>query len=197
MSTRLSAAAGAAIRRLRQARGWTLAELGARSGVPLSSLSKVELGQTSLGYDVLIRLCAALEVDVEHLIRAQAAPDPTQTKPTGRRAVVRAGEGDSVDLGGLAGLSAAGDLLRRDFTPVVLEVRDTERTGGLLRAPGDAYLLVLNGAVVMHSDVYAPLVLRRGDGVFFDGQMGFALTAETDWAAQALFIHQGERVSEA
>jgi transcriptional regulator with XRE-family HTH domain len=48
MSSRLSAKAGVAIRKLRLAGGWTLAQLSERSGVPLSTLSKVELGQTSL-----------------------------------------------------------------------------------------------------------------------------------------------------
>jgi hypothetical protein len=46
MSARLSASAGLAIRKLRLAGGWTLAQLSEKSGVPFSTLSKVELGQT-------------------------------------------------------------------------------------------------------------------------------------------------------
>lgn len=196
MTTRLSAAAGAAIRRLRHAKGWTLAELGARSAVPLSTLSKVELGQTSLGYDVLVRLCRALEVDIDHLIRPQLQPaGPTRSQP-GRRSVVRAGEGEPLDLGGLAGVSGAADLLHRDFTPVVLEVAEAQRTGRLLRCRGDAYLMVLSGAVVMHSEIYAPLPLARGDGVLFDGEMGFALTSRDGQASQVLLVHQGDNVAE-
>lgn len=193
MSSRLSAAAGAAIRRLRHGKGWTLAELSARSGVPLSSLSKVELGQTSLPYDVLIRLCRALDVDVEHLVRPEPLPAPPRCR-AGRRSVVRAGEGEAEVVGGHGATIGAADLLRRDFTPVVLEVQDGRRSGGLIRAKGDAYLRVLSGEVIMHSEVYAPLPLQCGDAVFFDGEMGFALTAPGETASQVLLIHQGDRL---
>lgn len=195
MTNRLSAAAGAAIRRLRRERGWRLADLSVRSGVPLSSLSKVELGQTSLGYEVLIRLCHALEVDIDHLV-AQAPPGDPTPAAAGRRAVIRAGQGEPCDLGGLSGLVSATELLRRTFTPVVLEVVDTQRTGGLLRAPGEAYLMVLLGQAIMHSDAYAPLCLSPGDGVYFDAEMGFALTAQGEPPARVLLIHQGESLSE-
>ena len=60
MRSRLSDKTGAAIRRLRLARGWSLAQLGEASGVPVSTLSRVELGQNALNYDKLIRLCRAL-----------------------------------------------------------------------------------------------------------------------------------------
>lgn len=196
MSSRLSAAAGAAIRRLRQGKGWTLAELSTRSGVPLSSLSKVELGQTSLAYDVLIRVCRALEVEVDHLVRPESLPSPPRAR-SGRRSVVRAGEGEPRRLGGHAASIGATDLLQRDITPVVLEICETRRNGSLMRARGDAYLRVLSGAVVMHSEVYAPLALQPGDAVFFDGEMGFALTAPDGQPSQVLLIHQGDRLLEA
>ncbi len=195
MTSRLSSAAGAAIRRLRRDRGWTLADLSARSGVPLSSLSKVELGQTSLGYEVLIRLCRALEVDIDHLIRQspQADVPPPQAA---RRAVIRAGQGEPWDRGGLNGLVGAAELLRRTFTPVVLEVVERRCSGGLLRGPGEAYLLALSGRALMHSDAYAPLPISQGDGVYFDAEMGFALTAQDETPAKVLLIHQGDKLSE-
>jgi transcriptional regulator with XRE-family HTH domain len=195
MTNRLSAAAGAAIRRLRRDRGWTLADLSARSGVPLSSLSKVELGQTSLGYEVLIRLCRALEVDIDHLVR-QAPPDGPAPPQAARRAVIRAGQGELRELGGASGIAGATELLRRNFTPVVLEVVETQHTGGLLRAPGEAYLMVLEGRALMHSDAYAPLPVAQGDGVYFDAEMGFALTTQDERPARVLLIHPGERLSE-
>lgn len=191
MTNRLSAAAGAAIRRLRRDRGWTLADLSARSGVPLSSLSKVELGQTSLGYEVLIRLCRALEVDIDHLVR-QAPLDGPAPPQAARRAVIRAGQGELRELGGASGIAGATELLRRHFTPVVIEVVATQHTGGLLRAPGEAYLMVLEGRALMHSDAYAPLSVAQGDGVYFDAEMGFALTAQDETPARILLIHSGD-----
>ncbi|MDP3384079.1 MAG: XRE family transcriptional regulator [Phenylobacterium sp.] len=195
MTNRLSAAAGAAIRRLRRDRGWTLADLSTRSSVPLSSLSKVELGQTSLGYEVLIRLCRALDVEIDHLLRPDPLSEPAPAQAA-RRAVIRAGEGEPRDFGGLTGLAGATDLLRRTFTPVVFEVVNNQPVGGLLRASGEAYLMVLSGQIVMHSDAYAPLSLGQGDSVYFDGQMGFGLTTGGDGPARALLVHQGEDIAQ-
>jgi transcriptional regulator with XRE-family HTH domain len=96
MRQRLSSGAGLAVRKLRLAKGLTLAELSERSGVPLSSLSKLELGQVSLTYDKLMRLCRSLEVDLEHVIRHEAEAAPA---PSGRRVVTRAGEGRAARVG--------------------------------------------------------------------------------------------------
>lgn len=191
MTNRLSAAAGAAIRRLRRDRGWTLADLSTRSGVPLSSLSKVELGQTSLGYEVLIRLCRALDVEIDHLLRPDPLSEPAPAQAA-RRAVIRAGQGEPRDLGALTGLAGGAELLRRSFTPLVLNIPGTTNPGSLLRGTGEAYLMVLAGAVMMHSDAYAPLSLDQGDGVYFDAEMGFTLTARDGTPAKALLIHQGD-----
>lgn len=195
MSNRLSAAAGAAIRRLRRDRGWTLADLSARSGVPLSSLSKVELGQTSLGYEVLIRLCRALDVEIDHLVRPDGRSDPSPPQ-TARRAVIRAGQGEPRHLGGLPGLAGATELLRRSFTPVVLDIAGPGSPGALIRGAGEAYLMVLQGAVVMYSEPYAPLSLGQGDGVYFDAAMGFALGTQDETPAQVLLIHQDEDIAQ-
>ena len=72
MRSKLSDKTGAAIRKLRLARGWSLATLSEESGVPISTLSRVELGQNALNYDKLVRLCRALEVDLEGLMTREA-----------------------------------------------------------------------------------------------------------------------------
>ena len=41
------------------------------------------------------------------------------------------------------------------------------------------------------------LRLKPGDAVFFDGEMGFALTAPDGQPSQVLLIHQGDRLLEA
>ena len=65
MRSRLSDKIGPALRKLRLARGWSLVTLSEQSGVPVSTLSRVELGQNALNSDKLVRLCRALEVDLE------------------------------------------------------------------------------------------------------------------------------------
>ncbi len=200
MSSRLSAKAGLAIRKLRLAGGWTLAQLSDRSGVPLSTLSKVELGQTSLSYENLLRICKGLEIDMARLIGAEAdgtvGVAPGQVAPpasVGRRAVVRAGEGDILDLPAGRGRIAGADLLRKAFTPVMIAVSMASlEAQGYRRDDGEAYVLVVEGELVLHSELYAPLQLKCGDGVYFDARSGYALVKSGDSPCRALLVFAGD-----
>lgn len=202
MSSRLSAKAGLAIRKLRLAGGWTLAQLSDRSGVPLSTLSKVELGQTSLSYENLLRICKGLEIDMARLIRAEAegmvgtpvAADPSPLA-LGRRSVCRAGEGDPADLPSGRARMAAADLTRKAITPIHcdVEVRSLEEHGGFHRDEGEAYLHILAGKLTLLSELYAPLRLETGDGVYFDARAGYALLNAGDEACKAMLVFAGRR----
>ncbi len=197
MRSRLSAKAGQAIRKLRLARGWTLAQLREKTGVPLSTLSKVELGQTSLSYENLLRICRGLEIDMERLIGAEADGErtPANAGASGRRAVVRAGEGDATDLPCGIGRVAGGDLVRKAFTPVVVDVtaQTLDAHGGLHRDEGEVYVMVLDGELTVHSDIYAPLKLRPGDGVYLDARSGYALVRNGATPCRALLVFSGDR----
>lgn len=201
MSSRLSAKAGLAIRKLRLAGGWTLAQLSERSGVPLSTLSKVELGQTSLSYENLLRICKGLEIDMARLIGAEAdgmlgSSSGSTTPPTalGRRAVVRAGEGEAVDLPWGPGRVGAADLMRKSLTPVTCEVEalSVEAQGGFRFSEGEAWLSVLDGGLSLHSELYAPLHLVAGDGVYFDARAGYALVRTSENPCKALLVFAGD-----
>ncbi|MDP2261439.1 MAG: helix-turn-helix transcriptional regulator [Caulobacter sp.] len=201
MSSRLSAKAGLAIRKLRLAGGWTLAQLSERSGVPLSTLSKVELGQTSLSYENLLRICKGLEIDMARLIGAEAdgmlGSTTTPAAPPaalGRRAVVRRGEGEVVDLPWGPGRVGAGDLIRKAFTPVMCDVEamSVQAQGGFRYSAGEAWLSVLDGALSLHSELYAPLHLVAGEGVYFDGRAGYALVRDSEAPCKALLLLAGD-----
>ena len=55
---------GQALRTIRSRLRLTLAETSARTGVAVSTLSKVENGQLSLTYDKLVQLSEGLEIDI-------------------------------------------------------------------------------------------------------------------------------------
>ncbi len=190
MRARLSTEVGHAVRKLRMAKGLTLAQLSDRSGVPLSSLSKAELGQVALTHDKLLRLCRALDVDLERTLWMEAETAPMAA---GRRSVIRAGEGEPGRLGPHATRAAAGELLSKSFSPlfVDIEVSDLADHGPLQTGAGEMFLLVLEGAVVLHSEVYAPLRLAAGDSIYFDGRAGYALLAEGG-PAKAMLVVTGE-----
>src|SRR3546814_18995090 len=55
---------GAALREFRAERGLTLAELSQRTGLPVSSLSKIENDKVELTIDKLLRISLALDVNI-------------------------------------------------------------------------------------------------------------------------------------
>ena len=196
MRPQASGKIGAAIRKLRLAKGWTLAELSDQCGVPLSTLSRVELGQNALNYEKLVRLCHVLDVDLQGLVAREA--DNTFA-PSGRRSVTRAGQGEPVTLGGQTGRHAAPDLLSKQLTPIVLDLTATSlaQHGPMRTLVGEAYLLILSGEAVLHSEIYAPLVLATGDAVYFDGRSAHALLATAETGASALLVAAGAQPLEA
>lgn len=190
MRARMSDRTGAAIRKLRLSRGWSLAALSEQSGVPISTLSRVELGQNALNYEKLMRLCQALEVDLEGLVTREAE---TSTAASGRRSVIRAGDGPPTRLAGNTGRRAASDLLSKSLSPIILDitVRSPDAHGPFATHGGEAYVLVIEGAIEFHSHLYAPLPLRAGDGVYFDAAAGYALIAP-QLPAKVLLVASGE-----
>jgi transcriptional regulator with XRE-family HTH domain len=190
MRSGLTDKTGAAIRKLRLARGWSLAQLSEESGLPISTLSRVELGQNALNHDKLVRLCRALEVDLEGLVTREAEG---AAAPSGRRSVTRAGEGAPTKVAANAARRDAADLLSKSFSPLILDVtaRSLEAHGPLAVHAGEAYVLVLSGAVEFHGHLYAPLALAVGDSVYFDAASGYALLAPKA-PARVLLIASGE-----
>lgn len=195
MRSRMSDRTGAAIRKLRLSRGWSLAALSEQSGVPISTLSRVELGQNALNYEKLMRLCRALEVDLEGLVTREAETAPAAS---GRRSVVRSGEGPPTRLAGNTGRRAAADLLSKSLSPIILDVtaRSLDIHGPLANHGGEAYALVLDGDVEFHSHLYAPLPLRTGDGVYFDAAAGYAFVAP-NLPGRVLLVASGETAFDA
>ncbi len=77
-------AVGRILSDLRRSKGWTLSEVSKMTGVAISTLSKIENGQTQPAYSVLTRLAAGLEIDFVDLLGgsttsgfpARRAPSP-------------------------------------------------------------------------------------------------------------------------
>ena len=69
------AAVGRRLRQVRKARQLTLKQLSEASGVPVSTLSKMELAQVSVSYEKLAAAARALNVDIAQLFRASGTAD--------------------------------------------------------------------------------------------------------------------------
>ncbi|EHM01345.1 DNA-binding helix-turn-helix protein [Acetobacteraceae bacterium AT-5844] len=182
---------GESVRAARQAQGLTLKEVSARSGLAVSTLSKVENGQMSLTYDKLLALSEGLRVNVATLFET---PGSAPARPVmARRSISRRGQGQRLHTDWYEYLYQFTDLARKRMIPIMAELhaRTIEEFGDLIRHGGEEYFYVIEGRVEVHTEFYAPDVLEPGDGIYLDSTMGHAYLNAGDRPARAVVVCSG------
>ena len=175
---------GEAIRSLRNRLGLTLRSVSERTGMAVSTLSKLEKGHISLSYDKLMTLSTAFGVDMAELLGPASSTPPAGGN--GRRVIQRAGDGYDVETRSYRQKYLATDLLNKLGTPLIAESRArtleefTEEFGGLIHHQGEEFAYVLQGEIEFHTELYAPTRLKAGDSVYFDSEMGHAYLKASD-----------------
>lgn len=175
---------GEAIRSLRNKLGLTLTAVSERTGMAISTLSKLEKGHISLSYEKLMTLSTAFGVDMAELLGPASSAAPAGGN--GRRVVQRAGEGYLVETRSYNQLYLATDLLNKLGTPLIAESRArtlaefTAEFGGFIHHQGEEFGYVLEGEIEFHTELYAPVRLKKGDSVYFDSEMGHAYLKAAD-----------------
>ena len=181
---------GTVLREIRTEHGWTLADVSKRTGMPISTLSKIETGKMSLSYEKLLRISRGLDIDITRLF-ATATPAPASpSTATGRRSITLKGEGPSIRTATYNYIYPSADLLNKTLNPMIIDVqvRSIEDFGELMRHPGEEYVLVLEGQVEFYCDLYAPSLLSTGDSVYFDGAMGHGYVAVGEGPCRILSV---------
>lgn len=172
---------GAALRGFRTERGWTLAQVSEKSGLPVSTLSKIENDKSELTIDRLLRISLALDFNI-----ADVFGSPTNqfvaSEGSTRRSITRVGEGEKVVSKNGTYNYQAYEILRKSITPVVAEVRarTLEEFGEFHRHRGEEFVYVIEGELAVYTDTYTPAYLKAGDTIFFDSGMGHAYVAVGD-----------------
>ena len=172
---------GRALQRLRKGRDWTLAAVSEKTGVAVSTLSKIENNQSSPSYDVLIRLAAGLDIGLFELLRGGSF----SAFASGARAITRAGQGVPyrTPLGEYQALSA--ELAKKAMQPSFVRLPvGKEKPDALSSHGGEEFVYVLRGSTKFFMDPYSPVVLNEGDSVHFDSLMPHGFTAvgeEESW----------------
>lgn len=170
---------GARLRQVRKARQMTLKELSAVSGVPVSTLSKMELAQVSVSYEKLAAAARALNVDIALLFR----PSGPVTAPVPATVVV-----DS--LPDSAGYSTgtydyhplAGAFPERCMTPAYARIiaRERGQFDDFIRHPGQEFALVLSGRVRILFETGEAVSIGPQETAYFDSQVGHIYLSESE-----------------
>lgn len=179
----------ALIRGLRSRQGWTLKEMSVKSGIPVSTLSKVEHGQLTLSYDKLYQLAQKLGLRMSELFAEEEGDGDAPV--TARRSIGDLGTAVHVETPNYDYHYLCAELRRKRMIPVIAKIRakSVKQFGNLVHHSGEEFTYVLRGSVVLHSEFYDPVVLAAGQSIYFDSSMGHAyLTPEGCDEAEVLTV---------
>ena len=164
---------GSLIRGLRTQSGWTLQEMSDKTGIPRSTLAKVEHGRLTLGYDKLMQLSKRLNIRMSELFAS--GDEPTGRAMT-RRSVGTTDSAIRVETPNYEYFFLCPDLRKKRMIPIFGRVRakSVEEFGELIRHPGEEFIYVLTGRVAVHTEYYEPVILEPGQCAYIDSSMGHA-----------------------
>jgi transcriptional regulator with XRE-family HTH domain len=175
---------GSQVRALRKRRGWSLTDAAERFGIGRSTLAKIESGNMSPTIGLLQKIALGLEVDLTALV-SRVASEPA----SGRLAITRVGEGEHHSTAEHAHELLAGELARKKMVPFRSRIK-LKKSGKSqwYRHDAEEFVYILEGAVELQSEHYAPKVLAAGDSAYLDGRMAHRLVAVGEGDAVVLFV---------
>ncbi len=163
---------GLQLREHRKARRLTLKDLSGRSGVALSTLSKMELGQISVSYEKLAAVARALALDVGQLFDARAAAPLGAPAP----AVVwsSADTAPAYSSGNYDYRMLATGFPGKRMTPLYgrIVARKRDQFPDFIRHQGQEFVMVLAGRVAIHFETGETIELGRHETAYFDSGVG-------------------------
>lgn len=168
---------GRLLRGLRMRNDWTLKQMSERTGIPLSTLAKVEHDRLTLTYDKLQQLSERLKIRMSELFAEPAeGPEPAVTA---RRSIGRIDRAVRVNTRNYDYYYLCAELRRKRMIPVLTRIRakSVSEFGELVHHSGEEYIYVIEGCVEIHTEFYDPIVLEAGESLYIDSNMGHAYVA--------------------
>ena len=170
---------GTLLRGLRSRNQWTLKQMSDRSGIPLSTLSKVEHDRLTLTYDKLLQLSQRLNIRMSELF---AENDPSaEVQVTARRSIGDIDRSVRVRTDNYDYYYLCTELRHKRMIPIITRIRakSVQEFGELVRHSGEEFVYVVSGNIVVHTEFYDPVPLEEGGSIYIDSNMGHAyLTGE-------------------
>jgi len=163
----------------------TLQELGERSGLATSTLSKIENGQISPTFETIQAIADGLGLGIAEIFAGH-----DRVEVSGRRTITKKGEGIRRSISQYDYELLCAELVGKQFIPLLTTVkaRSTAEFPGLVKHDGEEFFFVLKGSVTLHTEHWAEATLEEGDSAYFDSKMGHAIVSAGDEDAQILWI---------
>ena len=168
---------GALLRGVRNREGWTLKQMSEKSGIPVSTLSKVEHDRLTLTYDKLYQVAQRLGMRMSELFAE--SDDEAPAPITARRSLCDIDHAVRVETNNYDYYYLCTDLRRKRMIPVISKIRakTPEEFGELVHHAGEEFVYVLSGKVTVRTEHYDAVTLDVGQSIYFDSSMGHAYLA--------------------
>ncbi|MBC3338946.1 helix-turn-helix transcriptional regulator [Pseudomonas proteolytica] len=178
---------GARLRGIRKDQKLTLKQLSERSGVALSTLSKMELAQVSVSYEKLAAAARALGVDIAQLF------SPMKTalnlvQPTVVSTAIDSAAGYST--GNYDYHPMAGDFPGRRMTPMYARIfaRELTQFDDYIRHPGQEFAVVLSGRVRIQFETGESISIGCRETAYFNSGIGHIYLTESEADAEVMVV---------
>jgi transcriptional regulator with XRE-family HTH domain len=172
---------GSLLGAIRARHGWTLKQMSERTDIPVSTLSKVEHDRLTLTYDKLLQVSQRLNISLSELLSDPGSAAPVMGPAvTARRSIGVVADAIRVNTRNYDYYYLCPELRKKRMIPVLTRIRakSLEEFGELVRHPGEEYIYVLEGGITVHTEFYDPVVLKAGESIYVDSNMGHAYVAE-------------------
>jgi transcriptional regulator with XRE-family HTH domain len=137
---------GGLLRAVRERHGWTLKEMSDRTGIPRSTLAKVEHDRLTLGYDKLLQISQRLKMRLSELISPGDEPEP---RALTRRSIGTVATALRVETPHYEYYFMCPDLSRKKMIPIFgrVHAKSIDEFGELMKHAGEEFIFVLTGRV--------------------------------------------------
>lgn len=158
---------GERIKVLRKEREWTLQDLSDRSGVSVSTLSKIENAQVATSFDTLLKISRGLEMNFDAILSRSAVGGD------GRLTITRNGQALNFSNAMYDYAVHSGELRRKHMIPLIMEIkaRTLEEITNWSSHEGEEFIYVFSGKILLYTEYYEPCALSAGESAYIDSKM--------------------------
>ncbi len=155
--------------------------MSGKTGIPVSTLSKIEHDRLTLSYDRLQQLSRRLGMRMSELF-VEDDDDNSEVVVTARRSVGNLGNAFRIETPNYDYYYLCSELRRKRMIPVIAKVRarSLDEFGPLVRHLGEEFFYVITGSIIVHTEFYDPVTLGQGESMYIDSTMGHAYLLADD-----------------
>lgn len=177
---------GTRVRALRKEKGWTLSELSKRSGLAISTISKLERAEISPTYDRFMRLATGLDVEMSTLF----SPQRELSEETADITITRAGDAIHHETERYVYDMLCSEKSSKSMTPMlgVVKAHSIREMDDLIQHHGEEFIYLLEGKIDLHLIGHEPTRLNQGDSAYFNSGVDHAYVSASECDARILVV---------